>query len=65
MNLTTLYYKKQNSRPIQIAKIPPFDYCKAIKKSITNPLLRIMLQFLKETQPDMVHECPYSVNQLN
>lgn len=62
LNVTTLYYNKQNSHPIQIVKMPPFDYCKTIKKTISNPMLKLMLNVFNETQPGLVHECPYSVH---
>lgn len=61
MNITTLYYKKPNSHPIQIIKLDPFNYCKVIKKSITNPMMKLMISFMNETQPGILHDCPYKV----
>ncbi|KAG5669331.1 hypothetical protein PVAND_017219 [Polypedilum vanderplanki] len=54
-----LYYKSNDEKYRKVLFVPKFEACSLLKSSTTNLLLKNFLNFLSQTVPGLIHECPY------
>lgn len=41
-------------------RLPKIEMCAVLKNSNFNPILKMLINILKEVDQDLIHECPYT-----